>query len=117
MTYILELMDGTSLTNLSMPKPNTFTLERKASAPVYFQLNDDNLKCATLYDEEGNIVEIYIDATMQNFSHNNGVIQFKLTTYKVLEEQEKHRKEKEQRKRRDQKLKKKVELEIDRKGW
>lgn len=81
--YKLEFLDGSYIDNVKRINPSTFEVEGTNSLEIYFQLNDDNLSCVTLY-KDGNIEDIFMDYTRQNFSCINGIIRFRLERRKDL---------------------------------
>lgn len=74
--YSLELMDGTIINNLHRKNPSTFWVEGDSS--LYWLLTDDNLACATLYNDD-DIDDILIDYHRQNFMCQNNIVEFRLS--------------------------------------
>lgn len=75
--YKLEFLDGSCIDNLSRINPSTFEVEGLNSLDIYFQLNDDNLSCATLYKDD-DIEDLFLNCYRQNFSCIDGVIRFRI---------------------------------------
>lgn len=103
--YSLNLMDGTTISNLNKIGENTFTVESPDSQ-LYFLLTDSNLSLAFL-EEEDLPAEIYTDFALVNFSFQDGIIQFKIgpwdEVHKETNREKKYRKDEEWRKRRGRK--------------
>ena len=75
--YRLEFLDGSYIDNVTRINPSTFEVEGNNSLERYFQLNDDNLSCVTLYKDD-ELEDVLIDQRRQNFSCIDGIIRFRI---------------------------------------
>lgn len=93
MYYSLELADGTSLSPLSRLNPSTFELKSEDGS-LYYQLNNYNLSFAVLLTEDGDMEDVFLDYTLQNFTCQAGTIRFRIADREELKAQIKAKEEK-----------------------
>lgn len=78
--YTLNLMDGTTISNLKRINPYTFEMDRNDSA-IYFQLNDDNL-CIAFLTEGDTLEGVYVDYGLQNWMQQyDGSVRFRINPW------------------------------------
>ena len=95
--YNLQLANGTLIEGLQRINPSTF--EIRTENALNHLLTDANLQLAILLDEDGQLIDIYIDYTMQSCFFQNNIFHFRIAEIKELEQQEQHRLEKEKRRK------------------
>ena len=96
--YNLQLANGTLIEGLQRINPSTF--EIRAKNALNNLLTNNNLQMAILYDEDGLIVDLFIDYTLQSCFFQNNIFHFRIAEIAELEKQEQHRLEKEKKNRR-----------------
>ena len=83
--YSLKVADGSIIEGLRLVGEHTFEVD-SSDPSIYFKLSDFNLSFAVLYDDNGDIIELYIDYIRQNFTCQNNVTRFKLINVERLED-------------------------------
>lgn len=99
MYYSLQLADGSTISNLQRINPSTFEL-KSTDGGIYHQLNDYNLSFAILLNEDGDMEDVFLGFTMQNFSCQCEITRFRIANKEELEAQLHAKEEKEVEKRR-----------------
>ena len=95
--YTIQFTNGTQLNGLQRLNKSTFEVESEAA--LNHLLTDANLQLAILLDEGGQLIDIYIDYTMQSCFFQNNIFHFRIAEIKELEQQEQHRLEKRKRRK------------------
>ena len=95
--YTIQFTNGTQLNGLQRLNKSTFEVESEAA--LNHLLTDANLQLAILLDEDGQLIDIYIDYTLQSCFFQNNIFHFRIAEIKELEQQEQHRLEKEKRRK------------------
>lgn len=98
MYYRLQLTDGTSITPLRSLGRNKFEINSNDQA-IYDRLNDFNLQLALLFDENDELVDIFLDFTRQNFYSDPNLIGFKVRSTEEKEEEIRRQAAREEKKR------------------
>lgn len=80
--YSLHLVDGTIITPLERLNPSTFRFKANDSN-IYFKLTPMNLAIGLLYKDDI-LEDVFVDYCLQNFSFNNGIIQFRIDEWNKI---------------------------------
>lgn len=95
--YNLQLVNGTLIEGLQRINPSTFEIHTENA--LNNLLTNNNLQMAILYDEDGLIVDLFIDYTLQSCFFQNNIFHFRIAEIAELEKREQHRLEKRKRRK------------------
>ena len=113
--YKLILADGSELSNLERLNPSTFQL-KSTDSQIYWQLSDDNLAFATLYNDD-ELDDILMNYTRNSYYAQNGIIQFRIIPTQAQVDESSHQADKARKSKSKQKFMEAAEKEMEKKGW
>lgn len=113
--YKLELADGTVIENIDRLNPSTFQF-RSDNPDYYWILSPSNLAFATLYKDD-ELEDIFIDYMKTSYLFSSGWVRFRIIPVKEVEAQEERAKLREEKKHRKYAQLRRMEDEMDKKGW
>ncbi len=113
--YTFVFSDGSKLENLERLNPSTFQI-KSMDPKIYWQLSDDNLAFATLYNDD-DLEDILMGYTRTTYYAQNGVIQFRIAPSQAQIEEKQNQTDKVHKDKSNKNFMKMAEKEMEAKGW
>lgn len=113
--YKLVFSDGSAIENIERLNPSTFQV-KSTDSQIYWQLSDDNLAFATLYNDD-ELEEVFIGYTRNSYYASNGVIEFRITPSEAQIEEKQNQADQIRKERTTKNFMKMAEKEMNKKGW